>query len=104
MVEIHPPSSALKKRQRALQAVLLGVWLLAAFGPSFFARHLTFDVGGSPFHFWMASQGSVLVFMAIVAIYAVLMNRWEAQDIAATEQLTSAQELLTPKPQTDETA
>lgn len=101
MVEIHPPSAFLKKRQRRLQRTLFGIWLLAAFGPSFFAQQLKFDIGGSPFHFWMASQGSVLIFMAIVAIYAVLMNRWEAQDIAATTSPPLSGELPAAKPLTD---
>ena len=87
MHDLPTPSPALRSRQKRLTAVLLGVWLLASFGPSFFARELTFDVLGSPFYFWMAAQGSVLVFIAIVAIYAVLMNRWEAQ--AAQEALAS---------------
>lgn len=80
MPEIHHPSPALKKRQRILQCVLLCVWLLAGFGPSFFAREFDFEILGSPFHFWMAAQGSILMFMGIVALYAWLMNRWEAQD------------------------
>lgn len=84
MPEHFYPSSTLKKRQRVLQLLLLCVWLVVGFGPSFFARNLNFEVLGSPFHFWMAAQGSVLIFMAIVALYAWLMNRWEAQERAAT--------------------
>lgn len=87
MHDLPTPSLALRSRQKRLTAVLLGVWLMVSFGPSFFARELNFDVLGSPFYFWMAAQGSVLVFIAIVAIYAVLMNRWEAQ--AAQEALAS---------------
>lgn len=86
MPEASHPSRALKKRQRVLQLVLLFVWLVAGFGPSFFARDLNFEVWGSPFHFWMAAQGSVLIFIAIVALYAWLMNRWEAQDMATPSQ------------------
>jgi putative solute:sodium symporter small subunit len=74
------PSPTLRSRQKRLTAVVLGVWLLASFGPSFFARELAFEVLGSPFYFWMAAQGSILVFIAIVVVYAVLMNHWEAQD------------------------
>jgi putative solute:sodium symporter small subunit len=98
MLEIHVPSNTLKKRQRRLQRILFCVWLVAAFGPSFFARQLNFDIGGSPFHFWMASQGSILVFIAIVAVYAGLMNRWEAQDTAATPAPSSPQDPLASKP------
>jgi putative solute:sodium symporter small subunit len=40
------------------------------------------DVNGWPLYFWMAAQGSVLVFVAIVVLYAWLMNRWEAEEAA----------------------
>ena len=83
MVEIPTPSPALKKRQRRLTVVLLLVWAAASFGPGFFARRLSFEVWGWPFHFWMAAQGSILIFLAVVVVYAWLMNRWEAQETAA---------------------
>jgi putative solute:sodium symporter small subunit len=82
MHETCSPSPALKKRQRRLSAVLLAVWACTSFGPSFFARDLAFEVLGWPFHFFMAAQGTLLVFLAVVVIYAWLMNRWEAQDMA----------------------
>jgi putative solute:sodium symporter small subunit len=71
------------QKKRILTAVLLLVWLLVSFGPSFFARDLSVIIGGWPLYFWMAAQGSVLVFICIVVIYAWLMNRWEAQEAAA---------------------
>jgi putative solute:sodium symporter small subunit len=61
---------------------LLLVWFCTSFGPAFFARDLSFEVGGWPFHFWMAAQGTLLVFLAVVVVYAWLMNRWEAEDMA----------------------
>ncbi len=73
------PSVALRQRQKRLTAALLLVWMLASFGPAFVTHELDFEVLGSPFHFWMAAQGSILVFIAIVVIYAALMNHWEAQ-------------------------
>jgi len=82
MPDTCPPSPALKKRQRRLTLTLLLVWALASFGPGFFARSLSFDVLGWPFHFWMAAQGSILIFMVVVVIYAWLMNRWEAEAAA----------------------
>lgn len=85
MTEIHTPSEALKKRQNRLRLALLTVWLLTSFGPSFFARNLAIEINGWPLYFWMAAQGSLLIFMAIVVIYAWLMNRWEAEEITALE-------------------
>ena len=71
------------QKKRILTSVLLLVWLLVSFGPSFFARDLSVMVGGWPLYFWMAAQGSILLFICIVVIYAWLMNRWEAQEAAA---------------------
>ena len=75
------------QKKRILTSVLLLVWLLVSFGPSFFARDLSVMVGGWPLYFWMAAQGSILVFICIVVIYAWLMNRWEAQEAAAGRPL-----------------
>lgn len=61
---------------------MLSVWLLTSFGPGFFARDLAIEIHGWPLYFWMAAQGSLLIFMAIVVLYAWLMNRWEAEEIA----------------------
>lgn len=83
MVEVSTPSPRLKKRQRRLTLVLLAVWAVTSFGPSFFARSLSFEVFGWPFHFWMAAQGAILIFIAIVVVYAWLMNRWEAEESSA---------------------
>jgi putative solute:sodium symporter small subunit len=48
----------------------------------FFARDLAIEINGWPLYFWMAAQGSLLIFMAIVVLYAWLMNRWEAEEVA----------------------
>mgnify|MGYP002661783152 FL=1 len=66
-----------------LKAVLLVVWALASFGASYFARDLQFLVAGWPFGFWMAAQGAVLVFLAIVVVHAWAMNRYERLAAAA---------------------
>jgi putative solute:sodium symporter small subunit len=62
-------------RVLALKAALLLVWAGASFGVCFFARDLQFRMGPWPFDFWMAAQGTVLVFIGIVAGYAVVMKR-----------------------------
>jgi putative solute:sodium symporter small subunit len=62
-------------RVLALKAALLALWAAASFGVCFFARSLQFEIGPWPFDFWMAAQGSVLVFIGIVAFYAMAMKR-----------------------------
>ena len=62
-----------------ITAILLAIWFVVTFVVSYFARDLSFNFFGWPFSFWMAAQGSILIFLAVVALYAWLMNRWEAQ-------------------------
>jgi len=78
-------TSRLSFRKRVLTAVLLSIWLFVNFVLPFFARDLSFSVWGWPLHFWLSAQGSLLVFLAIVTVYAWLVNRWEAQFEAESE-------------------
>jgi len=73
-LEQHDP------RVLALKAALLVLWAAASFGVCFFARDLQFMVGPWPLSFWMAAQGCVLVFIAIVVFYATVMRRLAPDD------------------------
>jgi putative solute:sodium symporter small subunit len=64
------------QRVRRLTAVLLAVWFGVTFGVIFFARELSaFTLLGWPVSFYMAAQGTILIYLAIVAIYAWRMRR-----------------------------
>lgn len=67
-------------RVLALKGGLLAVWALATFGFCWFARDLQFVVAGWPFDYWMAAQGAVLMFIAIVAVYSAAMKRLAPED------------------------
>lgn len=62
-----------------LHGWLLAVWFLASFGVVFFAHHLQQILSGWPVSYWFAAQGSVLVFIAIVAVFAWFANRKDEQ-------------------------
>ena len=68
-----------------VRATLLFVWVLASFGMAFFARDLGQTVAGWPLNFWLAAQGSVLVFIGIVVVYAWWINLHEAATLAGRE-------------------
>ena len=58
---------------------LLTVWFSISFGAGILFRdwldaHVP-SVGSAPFGFWMAQQGSIIGFVLILIVYAVLMNR-----------------------------
>ena len=67
-------------RVLALQGGLLAIWVVVTFVFAFFARDLQFMVGNWPFGYWMAAQGAVLIFIVIVVVYAMCMNRLAPQD------------------------
>jgi cation/acetate symporter len=76
----HLMPMAPAQRLWPLHAGLLLAWFVASFGLVFFARDLQFQVGGWPFDFWFAAQGSLLVFVAIVVYFARTANRREPPD------------------------
>jgi putative solute:sodium symporter small subunit len=41
-------------------------------------------VGGWPFGYWVAAQGAVLAFIAIVVVYAICMKRLAPEDSLET--------------------
>ncbi len=58
-----------------LQLGLLVIWFVASFGVVFFANSLQQIVAGWPVSYWFAAQGSVLVFIGVVAVFAWSANR-----------------------------
>jgi putative solute:sodium symporter small subunit len=74
------------RRTRRLTAVLLGVWLLTGFCSVFYARELfNFTVFGWPLSFYMAAQGSSLIYLALIAFYALRMGRLDRRFQAGAE-------------------
>ena len=70
------PRQHWKKQLRRIVR-LLAVWAVVAFGLSIFAAPALneFSLGGVPFGFWMAQQGSIFVFVVLVGLYAWLGDR-----------------------------
>ncbi len=67
------------RKNLRLTSVLLGIWFIVSFVMVYFARDLSFSFFGWPFSFWMAAQGSLLVYMAIIWYYARTMNRMDQE-------------------------
>lgn len=68
-----------KVRRRSL--LLLSVWFVAGFVLSIFlAEPLNaFTLGGIPFGFWMAQQGSIFVFIGLILAYVLTMQRLDRE-------------------------
>ncbi|MGV0960331.1 MAG: DUF4212 domain-containing protein [Limnohabitans sp.] len=72
-----PRASAIRRKIRRLRWGLLCVWALVSFSWLPFARSLNAHFGDWTFNFWMAAQGSVLLFLWLTVVNAWLINRWE---------------------------
>ncbi|MGB4346584.1 MAG: DUF4212 domain-containing protein [Burkholderiaceae bacterium] len=67
------------QRVRYLTLSLLVIWFLVSFGLIFFARELSgLIVFGWPLPFYMAAQGSMLVYLVIIGVYALAMKKIDA--------------------------
>ena len=60
-----------------LMGVLLAVWALVSYGLGIvFVEALNgIAIAGFPLGFWFAQQGSIYVFIALIAVYAFAMDR-----------------------------
>lgn len=60
-----------------IMAALLAVWALAGLGCGVLLADTlsVFEIGGIPLGFWFAQQGSILVFVVLILVYCILMNR-----------------------------
>jgi putative solute:sodium symporter small subunit len=58
-----------------LMAILLTLWAGVTFIPAYFADHWTFSFLGWPFAFWMGAYGAPLIYLAIIVVYAIVMDR-----------------------------
>ena len=74
----------LKERRKAywranlrILAILMSIWFVVSFGCGIlFVEPLNqIKLGGFKFGFWMAQQGSIYVFVALIFVYVKQMNK-----------------------------
>ncbi|MDA7796569.1 DUF4212 domain-containing protein [Gammaproteobacteria bacterium] len=75
-MKITPSQSYWKSNLRILMA-LLAVWFLASFGFGILWSDALdeIQIGGFKLGFWFAQQGSIYIFVLLIFIYIILMNR-----------------------------
>ena len=81
-------TTAYAKAVRRLTLALLIVWALASFGAGILFRPFLdqFSMGGAPLGFWMAQQGSILVFVTLIVVYCIAMTRLERRYLRDADQ------------------
>ena len=69
------------RRNLRLLAVLLTVWALVSFGAGIlFVEPLNeIVIGGFPIGFWFAQQGSIVIFVILIAVYVWRMDKLDAE-------------------------
>ena len=67
------------RKNLCLTGALLALWFGVSFGVSYYARELSFNFFGWPFSFWMAGQGSLVVYCLIVWFYARYMEKLDLE-------------------------
>ena len=76
------------RRNLRLVAFLLTVWFLVSYGCGIlWVEQLNaYSIGGFPLGFWFAQQGSMLVFIVLIAIYCVRMDTIDEEAQKSEEQ------------------
>lgn len=62
-----------------ITSVLLAIWFVVTFVVGFFARDLNFNFFGWPFSFWVGAQAALVVYIALIGIYARYMNNLDRE-------------------------
>ncbi len=71
-----------------IMVVLLIIWAVVGLGCGVLIADLLnrFHLGGFPLGFWFAQQGSIVVFVLLILVYAILLNRLDTRHSAELSQ------------------
>jgi putative solute:sodium symporter small subunit len=68
------------RKNLVITGTLLSVWFVATFVEAWFARELnTITFLGFPLGFYMSAQGSLIIYVALIGIYALLMRKLDLE-------------------------
>jgi putative solute:sodium symporter small subunit len=85
-MQVSAKHQAYWSKNLRITAILLAIWFIATFVVSYFARDLSFNFFGWPFSFWMGAQGSLVIYVLIIAFYARYMNKLDHEYGVAEEE------------------
>lgn len=93
-VDVHDPRivdciDRYWRKNVAIMVTLLVLWAIAGLGCGvLFADALNgIRIGGFPLGFWFAQQGSIAIFVVLILIYALLLNRLDATHHTELERI-----------------
>ena len=68
------------RKNLVITGVLLFVWFVVTYVEAWFARDLNqFSFLGFPLAFYMSAQGSLIIYVLLIGIYAWYMNRLDVE-------------------------
>ena len=68
------------RKNLIITAILMVIWFLATFVEGWYARELNnINFLGWPLGFYMSAQGSLIIYVVIIGIYARYMNNLDRQ-------------------------
>ncbi len=89
--EVHALLDRYWRRNLLLTVILLMVWAVAGLGCGVLLadRLNRYNLPGTgfPLGFWFAHQGSIIVFVLLILIYCLFMNKFDARHHKELEQL-----------------
>lgn len=68
------------RKNLVITAILLGVWFIVTFVEGWYARELNgITFLGFPLGFYMSAQGSLVIYVVIIGIYAMFMKKLDKE-------------------------
>ncbi len=68
------------RKNLRMTAFLLAIWFVVTFVMAFYARELaTINFFGWPLSFYMAAQGSLIIYVLIIGFYAMYMRKLDLE-------------------------
>lgn len=76
------------RKNLRMTAILLLIWFVSTFVMAWYARELaSIVIFGWPLSFYMAAQGSLIIYVAIIGFYASYMRKLDIEhDVAEGEE------------------
>jgi putative solute:sodium symporter small subunit len=68
------------RKNLVITAILLFIWFIVTFVEAWFARELNqMSFLGFPLGFYMSAQGSLIIYVILIGVYAWYMNRLDVE-------------------------
>ena len=68
------------RKNLTITSILLVIWFIVTFVMAFFARELaSINFFGWPLPFYMAAQGSLIIYVCIIGFYAYYMRKLDVE-------------------------